>query len=402
MKVDKVYYLNIDKLYQVVLNKENDNNYKFKQFGRNLSQLYNHVVISFDVSDITPLEYVFLKMISTNISLLKYTKFNDEEYLEKNFNEIYGNVLSYYLTDMRSYDNTKNDTLQYLPVCYLIGDCTVSFSGVQLISLIGMEPRDFFIKATTRKCVIEGTGENNPSVMNPNFILNIENNLDLKSGCISMLINNLYKYMMEKLTYIDIPSETFCSSIFDRNKDSKASHISMNVVLSSIRSNHFNINFIDEPNETILQKMEEYKLNKMDNSYTINNTFIELNMCTSLSTFINLFTLLSCEKFITIENFRLLVVNPTEPYTDGLDEKCIELINFFNDKVTTVYNDLDKYIIKRLELTKFGTKINYSLLLSLSDISKLSQSNNYFQYNGFSQTIKTITDIGISIYNALV
>lgn len=374
MKVTKIDFLNIDKLYQIAINKEEDPNYKLKQFGRNLPQLYSHIVIKYDLTEVTPIEYIFLKMISSNITIYNCNVINNKDYLEKNFNEIYGSILSSYIEEIINSKDIE-EPAEYLPVAAFLGDCIVSFTGSQLVSLIGMDPRDFFIKASNRKCVIPGKDENTPATMDHDFIIDIENNNDLKNGCIAMLINTLYKFMMEKLTYVDIPSEAFCSSMFDGSSDENI------ITIASVRNPYLNLNFSEGINK-LKPKFEAYKEMNLRSITTINNTFIEFNISTSLQTFVELFRNIPYDKFITISNFRLLVTNPRMS-DEKMPENEAELIEYFDKKVKDTYNDLDRDILKLVELTKFGTIINYSLLLSINDVDNLSDTfpSSFFENN---------------------
>ena len=65
MKITKINMINLDKLFQIVYDKETDENYGKNMFSNKIAQLYSHIEISYEIEDISIIEYVFMKMFSS-------------------------------------------------------------------------------------------------------------------------------------------------------------------------------------------------------------------------------------------------------------------------------------------------------------------------------------------------
>jgi hypothetical protein len=64
MKIDNLSLLNIDTLYKIVADLDNSSN---NILGSNAHELYSHAAITFELSEISLLDYYYLKRMSSDI-----------------------------------------------------------------------------------------------------------------------------------------------------------------------------------------------------------------------------------------------------------------------------------------------------------------------------------------------
>ena len=407
MIVSDVSYLNLEELYDISVRKEEDSNYHLKQFGRNLPQLYGHIEIRYYLKEVNSLEYVFLKMMSSCITKLKYEDFGHyfgHSYVEKSYPEIYGQALMPYL----DYIQKENLESLFFPIGVEEGECIVTFRGVELVSLIGMDPRDFFIKASKRICIIPGT-EKVPARMDHSFKKRVESDETLKNSCIELLLTHLYKFMTDKLTYVDIPSESFNRSVFGKKNDSTNPF-----QLVAIRNPWLTINLEKTETARIVSLLNMYQKENLTKEFTLQNTLLEFRFSTLISQFIDLFRLVPYDKFISMDNFIIPMKEnlrtPDHEITKStnvrITEKTYEYIRFFNEQLKTVYDGENPNPLKCADLIKKSTMFDYTLLLSFNDINALNaefrNEENSNVRNSIGDLIKSLTTTSLSFANAMI
>ena len=409
MEIKNINFLNIDTLYQIVLDKFYDQNYQNVKFGRNLSQLLNHMAITLELSDVTAYEYLYLKMYSTNITKL-YNKNYNIKYYEKNYSEVYDTIISF-LTFLSNIDMdnsiTNNEGMDnYLsPSGLILGDCVVALSGSQLASIISLEPRDFFIKASNNKCVIVND-DPMKNKLDPDY--NIYEDENIKNFIISEFLTGFYKFLSEKATFIDLASDSFNFGKFL----SKSRNSQINIL--NMRNPYIMCSFNDDKPDVIISNLKKYKELNLDKDFTIKNTYFEISICSEFGVFFELIENLPYDKFICLESLNIPSLNSCDI---SYIPECPDIWkdkyrNRYNGRMENIVIDINKKyavseqnLIKRLELTRNYIPYSYSLLLSLDDIN--NYLNSYIKENENSKDyiiqktislIKEIIKFTVNIY----
>lgn len=375
MEIKNVNFLNLDTLYDIVVDKFYDDNYKEIKFGRNLSQLLNHIVITLELSSVSKYEYIFLKMYTTSITKLTNLQY-DVEYISKNYPEIFDNVyrLLSLLTSI-SEDKCiyKDEIDSYLiPSGLVTGDCIVTLSGPQLAYIITLEPRDFFIKASNNACVIINEDSPSKNKINPDYKNMIYEDESLKNYVIAEFLKGFYKFIMDKVTYIDLASDGFNYQRFL----SKVQKDKIRVL--NLRNPYFMCDFIEDQPKDIIMNLKNYRNDNIEKSFTINNTSFEISICSDFGVFFELMNILPYDRFLTMEGFKIPTSESIKLDNIPLCPESIKATfeNRYNGRMTSLVKDIetkygsDNQLIKRMEMTQNYISYSYIILISLYDIDK--------------------------------
>jgi len=408
MEVKNINFLNLDTLYQIVVEKFYDKNYNQVKFGRNLSQLLNHIVISFELSDVSEYEYIYLKMYSTHITPLVNRHF-DVNYVEKNYPEVSNSIIKW-MTLLSTIDMEKDPSISHFdrdsyltPSGIIIGDCVVALSGAQLATIISLEPRDFFIKATNNKCVIVNE-DPSKNKLDPEYKDKIYDDQSVDNYIIAEFINGFYKFLIEKATFIDLASDSFNIGKFLSLEDK------LMVKLMTMRNPYLMCDFIEDDVKDTLNNLNLYKSHNFSKSFTQKNTYFEIRVRSSFGTFFELMNLLPYEKFICIENLNIPAVESMDIINipECPKEWKFKYENRYNgrlkDMVTEIsnkYNGIDNSAIKKLALTENYIPYSYSLLLSLEDVDIYLQKYIVENTNNSKITDYTVTSTVNMIRNII-
>lgn len=413
MEITNINFLNLDTLYQIVIDKFYDHNYNNVKFGRNLTQLLNHVVISLDLSSVSEYEYIYLKMYSTTITKLYNRRYNID-YINKNYPDVSDSLFKWLtILDTIDKDNDiKSDTMTgyFSPSGSIVGDCCISLSGSQIASIITLEPMDFFIKASDSKCVIANE-DPSKNKLDPNYKDKIYTDESVKNFIISEFLTKFYKFLTEKATLIDLASDSFTNGKFLLCDNKKK------VKLMNLRNPYVMCDFVEDDLKTIVENMKRYKESAMPKEFTINNTQFEILVCSEFCVFFELMNILPYEKFISLENLNIpasesLDINNAPKCPDEWERKYE---NRFYGRIKAFVSELNRSydthsnVIKRLAMTENYIPYSYSILLSLDDIDKylntyLSDKKDSTEYTD-KLTISVINEIikyTLTFYKSMV
>lgn len=401
MEINNINFLNLDTLYQIVVDKFYDHNYSNVKFGKNITQLLNHIVITLELSNVSEYEYIYLKMYSTSITELYNRRYNIE-HMKKNYPDVFDTMIKWLtlLDNINRDQDIKSDNMigYFSPAGCVVGDCSITLSGFQIASIITLEPMDFFIKASDNKCVIvnEDPAKNK---LDANYKNSIYSDESIKNFIVAEFLTKFYKFLSKKATDIDLASDSFVSGKFllsDNKKKFK---------LMNLRSPYVMCDFVDDDPSTTIKNLKMYKELGMDKEFTRKYTQFEISVCSEFGVFFELMNILPYEKFISLENFNI-------PASESLDlkkaPKCPaewdgKYENRYNGRLGAFLSDLNnKYddhtnMIKRLSMTENYIPYSYSLLLSFDDMdrylinytTKQSESTDYV----VKSTISLINDI---------
>jgi hypothetical protein len=386
MKVKKVNLLNIDDLYEAVLRKQYDNDHKFKHFAMNYPQLLSHMSISIELDEISIIEYIFMKNYVRNTSpFVKNTEVNFT-YLENNYGNIMkSSVEPFYGLVKTLSDAFPNKTTNMMePLGFVLGSTTVTLSGEAITLITGLDPTIFFLQYKKTLNISEELSQENLLHEEMKDMLADESFINF---IISNFFNNFYKFMLDKIMYIDPASDAFNYSLY-LNK------FKAEPTLLSVRSHDFLINFWESDTESIMEELDNFKKNHINDNQlkVLESVTLEFGMNTDLLSFFELYNVLPLDRFTSIESFisvnkssETLYVTPPAYAHQQYGKRCISRMNFLKDDIKKYYSDT-KEILKKFSLTFGYSKIRYTIQISLLDyllyidkldVSKLDENEDY-------------------------
>ena len=373
MKINKIEILNLDILYKTITILQNNDDYKNLLFTNEFNQVLNQLVINLDLSDINKFEYIYLKRFSSDISKFNNNKI-DKDYVSTNYWDIYNESIKpllYLLNDIKN-DNYDIDKLNILPLGLYSSDVKISLYGSALANIITYTPHIFFIKATKGKCI----DENKKFIEDYNIYTE-----DLNSFIISEFIEKFYKYIIDSINTIDLPSSFFIDeNFYNRNSNNL-------ITLSSLYNREITFDFLNDNSTDINNKLKEYTSSTRDTN--LKDTRI--------------INLLPVDRIISYEPISIPINNcrnyedipfcPLE-ISDKYQVRYTERINSIIGSVVRYYSK-DKDVIKKVSLVNGYSKYKYMISLKLSDIEEYLNIECKYELKEIIDIIKKYSNIFI-------
>lgn len=412
MKVSKIWYMNLDDLYQICVDRRKDVNNRNKMFGRNIGNLFNHISITIALEEVTSYEYIFIKIMGYKVS-----KFNDEKHILENRDVIEGfypelnqNTLSSYFSLMEQLKSSNDFQYDYSyfmsPSGFNIGSCTVKITGDLLTTITSLEPINFFLNATCGECKINKDDSGLDYELDEKFKEKVNTDKRIQSYIIKNFYESLYKGMMNRLQNIDLVSDSFNYYRYLMKTPEDSIH------LFSISNSDFSINFMDDPKSFILDTIKSYSVN---HEQVDMDTELEFIVSGSFKTFFNFLNILPINLITSAESMTFPLEysknNIVEPQTkefSGYNKRWYGRINTLINDANEKYKDEAKFI-KQIEMTMNYSKMRFSVSLTFNDINIYYLNNIYKEYlteNDYSDKetydfISRIIGLSKSIYNKM-
>lgn len=387
MRINKIEILNLDILYKTITTLQNNDDYKNLLFTNEFNQVLNQLVINLDLSDINKFEYIYLKRFSSDISKFNNNKI-DKDYVSTNYWDIYNESIKpllYLLNDIKN-DNYDIDKLNILPLGLYSSDVKISLYGSALANIITYTPHIFFIKATKGKCI----DENKKFIEDYNIYTE-----DLNSFIISEFIEKFYKYIIDSINTIDLPSSFFIDeNFYNRNSNNL-------ITLSSLYNREITFDFLNDNSTDINNKLKEYTNSSRESN--LKDTRINFIVNSSLNSFVDLINLLPVDRIISYEPISIPINNcrnyedipfcPLE-ISDKYQVRYTERINSIIGSVVRYYSK-DKDVIKKVSLVNGYSKYKYMISLKLSDIEEYLNIECKYELKEIIDIIKKYSNIFI-------
>jgi hypothetical protein len=367
MKVKKVSLLNIDDLYKAVLRKQNDQDYKFKHFAMNYPQLLSHMSISFELEEVSMIEYIFLKNYVRNTSPFKKDTEVNFEYLTTNYQKMMdSSIIPFYTLIKNLNDEFRDKTTDMMtPLGFVLGSTTVVLSGEAITLVTGLDPILFFLQFKKTLDITEELSQEN--LLHPEMESELFGEKFI-NFVISNFFNNFYKFMLDKIMYIDPASDAYNHSFYLNKYKNGAT-------LASVRSYDFMINFLESDPSSIMETLNEFKVkHTLENNLSVlESVKLEIGMNTDLLTFFTLYNALPLDRFTSIESFiavnnssNTIYATPAEYAHQQYGRRCISRINVLKEDIKKFYSNT-KEVLKQFSLTFGYAKIRYTIQISLLD-----------------------------------
>ena len=417
MKIEKISVMNMDMLYDCVIQQMDSDKFKNAAYGRNFSQLLNHITITMNLTDVTSYEYMFLKMYCSRVSPRFYNDGEsriDHDAIKNLYPEIYQTALLpaiSYVDKVNEENGCDKFTEYFLPTGVITSRAIITLTGTTVANIIELNPTIFFVKARGGECLLPKENETDENKFDPTY--NLHEDETFSNYIIATFVNNFYKFIVDKVKYVDVLSDSFNYSLYLNKGDED------DITLHSVINPLIQLDMVDDPIPEIGQKLEQCKKfttgsDVFDKSFTLQNTYIELTINTSFAVFLEFFAILPYEKFTSMEALNI-------PASLSLDDTVIppspdeKFTNRHVGRLTTVINEINKKyssdtsVLKKLELTTGYVPYHFMITISLADIDtyflsyleKNDNSDNYVVYTT-NTIMNKIIDFSKWIFKALV
>ena len=360
MKINDVKLNNIDLLYNAIAMGKQGKNFK-KEIGRNINQLYNHISISFHLSEVNLLEAMYLKQICGDHMISFYTTSDTSVISEEKFPEMRSacnKMMS--LIEVMEEDNDIEiaPSVELLPVICVQKNVIVEFHGANCGFLFGPQPVKFFSDVFHYE-----TDEEFVTPMP-------EDDLHLKNVFSEIFFNQFYKMLYDKLSYVDlIVDGTIKSEFYDYLGDGDAT------MISHIQTPFGGVQFIGDGAEKLEENILEAKkifsdIPSVNHDESFKETRIYYEVKTSLYTFFEMFLSLPSSFFSDHLDFKIalssrdFVIPNVEKYGIRTQKHFLRIIEELQKIIDSSDYKLEKYFFMLL-----NTKITFTMVLSLDNIS---------------------------------
>lgn len=399
MNVKDIKLLNFDMLYSITVSKFNNEVTRSREFGRNLSQLYNHIQITLSLENVNLYEYIFLKTFTSECSSFTnmhiddgLLSFNNYPSLINGINGIVG------ITNTLKNFSIKNQCIEpgveNYPMGVINGDVVVSFTGDKLSTIIGLDSSKFFIGVIPDIIYKKNDLKGHEMIMMkeeyPDFIQKISD------GIVKEFIQKFYKYTIDKISYMDYASDGFTHNYFTNKSSTSAT-------LSTIRNPEFLIDFVNDPLENSQKEFMLYKEKEYSNDFTIKNTKLEFQLSVPMYVYIELLSVLPADRFISQDNLNIPFKESfqgKEKYHPIIDKKFKDYTTRIETRVGTfvdaVKNEIEKDsshkgLLVYYMSTMSSVLYNVDILISLEDINRYL--SNIYQKKVISTSDKKTSDV---------
>lgn len=405
MKVEKLSIMNLEMLYKCTAEQKESTKWRFAPFGRNFPQLLSHITFTFELSDVSDYEYIFLKMYCTHIT----PKFNyndgyvDLDMVDNKYPEVKTAISSLvtYLTMSSEEIGSERYVKYLLPAGVPSSRCIVTLRGYQLEDFIHSDPHIFFTRASKGKCIMGDKKDEFDIRYNMEY--KFYEDEDFTNYVIGTFIDNFYKFMVDRIRYTDILSDA-------TNHEKYLNKGDMNDIYFISFNNPFLQYDFNSPSTELSDQLASYFEATKDSKvftkdYLLKNTFVEITIHTSFAVFLEFFSLLPCEKFTSMESFSI-------PLSETIDENYIpqcpeELKSKFakrhSGRLTNFVEAMnqnfssDSFVVKRLELTQGYVPYHFIITISLSDIDEF-----FVPYLDMEKKDDYVSEVTESIINKII
>lgn len=355
MIIDSIELCNINTLYNL-LSEIRHSDHKGIIFGRNMSNLLEHMSITMSISDISLLEAFYLKQYTCGNFILNNTKI---DFLSKNS----GNIES--VTNIiKSIDDDTDVKIKpgylFFPIGSIKCDCFITLTGNTLCSIFSTFPENFF------RMIFPD--------FNEKVLLSHINNKDLElinNKIIESFYKSFFKFCNEKVNVIDLISDYGIEKEYYKYGDISSA------TLSTVQTAKGGFNLAARDTDDIGTQINLIKDNLLSlRKKDIKNSTKLIYTCnSSLNTFLKLFFNLDINYFIDFEDIKKVISKDEYVFPNCFNKYKIRLNNNINDLVD-YKNKLLENTKGNADFTKYNTllmnsSISYSLKLSFDDIEKI-------------------------------
>lgn len=410
--VSMVSVLNLDKLYKICIDKQNNSEEFVPMFKNYLYMLYNNINISMQINNLNIYEAYMLKSFATSVGQFSnmHVDYSDIDYTpsERNLIELYRTISE----DDKIKNINKSDFPYYYGPCKFIKlDTWATFTGFQLINLLG-DPTDFFLKLSAGAC--STSDDDGRLFFKPEYILN-------DSAVGSFIANTFYtkfgSFIINSFVSNDIYSSKGIHDYFAIDHKELDTHTNkFNIRIASIINPYLKVN-ISNGLDMMNNDIEEFKNNAPSfvKNNILDNTSVEFYICSTFDTLIDISNNIPISMITSQEHpIDILINNPdayefnsmtiSKDYDESLEslgkaviKDTISLVQSTNTIEKKNWNSLSSAIF-------LNSKVSFTIQVSLKDINlyiNTALNNNTGMKKATREILQYILKASVAIYNKI-
>ena len=415
MQIKEVTCSNLKLFFDAVIASKTNENYH-SDFGSNTSSLLNHCSVSFHLTDISPLEEMYIKdfcngsIIETEVDLdsdpmiTSVENINVKESEYDVYRELSTNIktlesVNHLSSTIYKDDDYKIDMDGILhPIGCIRKSIIAVVRGTLLFSIFTLEPIKMLMEVYDVKTPYELKD------------VNLDKSERLESYMVSNFMNGVYRHMMNRVTTIDLISDSFLNKEYHSFSDG-----TFDVSIEHVNTPFSSVNLFGDDNNERLKSLEASK------------KIIDFNMDDMLRS-TELFFLCTCSFYTFLEMYAKLPIGVINDYEDlkivmGRETSIIDMTKFpsYTSRIKSllvylhhlkkITNDISSFNLKRYNFIPGSTPITFTLRLTLKDMNSimlpLQKSlkdlfhDSSYVYREMNEIIEKTKSLSISVYNIL-
>ena len=344
MRIKKVRISGFQRLHEGYASSRKENR---ASYGNNLFDYLNHCMIAIELDNLTAIETLYLKKITSSLNILdeEYGNFINEK--EVDIHQKVNGLLEIHDELVNDTDIDKKDTYidNILPIGCKMFHVIAVFKGAKITTITGALIEDLF-----------KDGKDFLDIYPGNMI--IENKVAEK------FYNSFYTFMSEQVTSLDIVTEFMTTKKFYNYADSICS-------LSYVNTPFGELTFFGNTQDRMNSEIINIRGSMETSPYVLgDNILFNFTMKTSFSTFMMFY--LSTNYVVDHENFKLVFLKENivlgKPILDKYNARvsnCIDYLTSFKKGL----NDDPSINLNKFNFIFNGTEIIYNLQIPYSRIT---------------------------------
>ena len=306
MIISDVELLNFDLLYNMIVEKGENDNYRFKSFGNHMSDIFYQMKVRMTITQLNIMEYIHLKRFAYKITEFIPNEHMDSDVLVSDAPDSNFGTSVKALTEFLKITvvEDERELHPYLFAGLLQGSCTVILSGPSVNALVQTTPERFFMSGSNRRCILNmEKSARGLDIYHYDPDYSPDNDEAFETYVIKTFIEVFYKFIMDENQSIDLITDSLLHSLVLSNATNQG-----DVALYMVENKNFTVNFLKEDSE-IIKDISKIKVKELtdDTEYT----FI-LN--SSFYTFCVLYNFLPKSSYVFTESFDFLRQNIDKEY----------------------------------------------------------------------------------------
>ena len=322
---------------------------KRKAYGTDLVSFLEHCMIGFELDSLTTIEVYYLKKFASELYIIgsEYSNFTNKDKTPDMYQKVNG-LLE--IHDEIINDEDINKTSSYpdnsLPIGCKSYHVYVVFKGASISSISGGFIDDIFKD-------------------NGALPADYPDSFELNMKIANMFFNNFYSYIMKKTSDLDLVTSFMTNTKFYQYADDDVNLAHVNTPLGELT-------FFGASSDKLNQQISFIKNNQIESPYFVKDViYLTFVLNTTFSTFMKLY--LNTNFVVDNEDFKIILASEQVNVSDEIIDKYQARISNFMDYIVANRNSMESSAsdINRFNFIFNGSKIKYSIQLTISQIEKL-------------------------------
>ena len=322
---------------------------KRKAYGTDLVSFLEHCMIGFELDSLTTIEVYYLKKFASELYIIgsEYSNFTNKDKTPDMYQKVNG-LLE--IHDEIINDEDINKTSSYpdnsLPIGCKSYHVYVVFKGASISSISGGFIDDIFKD-------------------NGALPADYPDSFELNMKIANMFFNNFYSYIIKKTSDLDLVTNFMTNTKFYQYADDDVNLAHVNTPLGELT-------FFGASSDKLNQQISFIKNNQIESPYFVKDViYLTFVLNTTFSTFMKLY--LNTNFVVDNEDFKIILASEQVNVSDEIIDKYQARISNFMDYIVANRNSMESSAndINRFNFIFNGSKIKYSIQLTISQIEKL-------------------------------